>query len=147
MKNEIFSDTETFFLSLADKTRLRLLNLMRHREVNVNSLVEALGESQPKISRHLAVLRNAQIIELRRDGKWVYYKIAEPKNDFAANVLRHTLEWLDSQKEMRRENENFIKTRGTSEETEQINFSHQADVSEKTNMSEYKRSELAVFLL
>ena len=66
---------ETLFLALADKTRLRLLNLMREDEICVCYFTEALGESQPKISRHLAYLRNAGIVSARREGKWMNYKI------------------------------------------------------------------------
>src|SRR6476620_9577827 len=88
---------ETFFMALADKTRLRLLNLMREDEICVCFFLEVLEESQPKISRHLAYLRNAGIVEARRDGKWMHYRIIKPENPFAAQVLVDTLSWLDSQ--------------------------------------------------
>ncbi len=92
---------ETFFLALADKTRLRLLNLMREDEVCVCYFTEVLVESQPKISRHLAYLRNAGIVSARREGKWMNYKIEMPENPFAARVLTDTLEWLKAQNNMR----------------------------------------------
>ncbi len=95
------SEMETLFLSLADKTRLRLLNLMRGDEVCVCYFTEVLGESQPKISRHLAYLRNAGIVSARRDGKWMNYKIEFPQNAFAAQILQDTLEWLAAQDDMR----------------------------------------------
>ncbi len=98
---KILSQMEIFFLALAGKTRLRLLNLMREGEICVCFLVEVLGESQPKISRHLAYLRGAGIVEARREGKWMHYKITEPEDEFAAQVLRDTLAWLDSQEKMR----------------------------------------------
>lgn len=97
------SAMEALFLALADKTRLRLLNLMRDGEICVCFFVEVLNESQPKISRHLAYLRGAGIVEARRDGKWMHYRIIVPKNDFAAQVLRETLVWLDSQEKMQGE--------------------------------------------
>lgn len=96
---------ELFFLALADKTRLRLLNLMRRSEICVGFFVDVLGESQPKISRHLAYLRNAGIVEIRRDGKWIHYKIVEPVNELEAQVLQNTLEWLASEKVMRQDYE------------------------------------------
>ena len=72
MKSEnVLAEMETLFLALADKTRLRLLNLMRGDEVCVCYFTEVLGESQPKISRHLAYLRNAKIVSARREGKWM----------------------------------------------------------------------------
>ena len=61
-----------FFAALADNTRLRLLNLMAGREVCVCHFVEILGQSQPKISRHLAYLRQAGIVSARREGKWMH---------------------------------------------------------------------------
>ncbi len=98
-------EIEILFTALADKTRLRLLNLMREGEVCVCFFVEVLGESQPKISRHLAFLRNAGIVETRRDGKWIHYKIIEPGSTDAAKILRDTLEWLGSQDKMQAEYE------------------------------------------
>jgi DNA-binding transcriptional ArsR family regulator len=81
------------YMALADGTRLRLLSLMRDGEVCVGDLSDVLGESQPKISRHLAYLRNAGIVDTRRDGKWIYYGIRWPE-DGGRGVLRATLEWL-----------------------------------------------------
>lgn len=91
------TEMETLYLALADKTRLRLLNLMREDEVCVCYFTEVLGESQPKISRHLAYLRNAGIVSARREGKWMNYQIDAPENPFAAQLLQDTLEWLKRQ--------------------------------------------------
>ncbi len=102
---KVLAEMENLFTALADKTRLRLLNLMREDEICVCFFVEVLGESQPKISRHLAYLRNAGIVESRRDGKWMHYKIVEPEDRNIAQILRDTLDWLNSQEEMRREYE------------------------------------------
>lgn len=90
-------------MALADKTRLRLLNLMREDEICVCFFSEVLEESQPKVSRHLAYLRNAGIVEARRDGKWMHYRIIKPENAFAAQVLEDTLRWLDAQDEMQKD--------------------------------------------
>ena len=94
-------------MALADKTRLRLLNLLREDEICVCFFTEVLGESQPKISRHLAYLRNAGIVEARRDGKWMHYRIVVPENPFAAEVLEYTLRWLASQTAMQRDYQNL----------------------------------------
>lgn len=69
---------DSFFLALADRTRLRLLNLIAGGEVCVCFFVEVLGEPQPKISRHLGVLRNAGLVIARRDGKWMHYRLTRP---------------------------------------------------------------------
>ena len=88
------------FAALSDRTRLRLLNLMNGREVCVCYFVEILGQSQPKISRHLAYLRNAGIVAARREGKWMHYKIVAPPSLGAARVLLETLVVLGEDKAM-----------------------------------------------
>ncbi len=85
---------ERFFLALADGTRLRLLNLMGEHEICVCFFVLVLGQSQPKISRHLAYLRRAEMVTARREGKWMHYRITMPPNEGAAKVLQQTLAWL-----------------------------------------------------
>lgn len=85
---------ENLFLGLGDKTRLRLLSLMADGPVPVNYLVEKTGDSQPKISRHLSYLRNAGLVETRRDGKWIYYGVAEQQNRECDSVLKEVLDQL-----------------------------------------------------
>ena len=85
-------DLERFFQALGDRTRLRLLNLMGDREICVCYLVEILGSPQPKISRHLAYLRSAGIVNARREGKWMHYRIVMPPNIGAMQVLKQTLD-------------------------------------------------------
>src|SRR5262245_8928704 len=103
---------ETLFLALADKTRLRILNLMGKDEICVGHLVEVLGESQPKSSRHLAYLRNAGVVSVRRDGKWMHYHIEEPSDDTAAEVLRELLDGLSAQSDMQIERRRLEKIGG-----------------------------------
>jgi ArsR family transcriptional regulator len=91
------------FRALADPTRLRLLNLIAGREVCVCYFVEILRISQPKVSRHLAYLRNAGMVAARRDGKWMHYRLAAPKNKASAKILRETLSYLGREPEMRRD--------------------------------------------
>ncbi len=90
---------ESFFLALADRTRLRLLNLIAGGEVCVCFFVEVLGEPQPKISRHLGVLRNAGLVAARRDGKWMHYRLTRPEPagellDTVLATLRHDPEMI-----------------------------------------------------
>lgn len=91
-------DLALLFAALSDRTRLRLLNLMNGREVCVCYFVEILGQSQPKISRHLAYLRRAGVVAARREGKWMHYKIVVPPHAGAARVLRETLAVLIEEK-------------------------------------------------
>src|SRR5918992_855652 len=87
-------DKERFFRALADRTRLRLLNLMGNDEVCVCFFVEILKTNQPKISRHLAYLRRAGVVAARREGIWMHYRIATPADENAAKVLMDVREWL-----------------------------------------------------
>ena len=91
---------ERFFQALGDTTRLRLLNLMGEQEICVCYFVEILEQGQPKISRHLAYLRRAGIVEARRDGKWMHYRIVMPPNIGASQILRQTLAWLKEERAM-----------------------------------------------
>ncbi|MFP5203980.1 MAG: ArsR/SmtB family transcription factor [Acidobacteriota bacterium] len=75
------------FAALADPTRLRLLNLMRGREVCVCYFVSLLGQSQPKISRHLAYLRRAGIVAARREGRWMHYRMVAPADPALGSIL------------------------------------------------------------
>jgi ArsR family transcriptional regulator, arsenate/arsenite/antimonite-responsive transcriptional repressor len=93
-------DMERFFAALADRTRLRILNLIGDQEICVCYFVEILDESQPKISRHLAFLRKAGLVSTRRDGKWMHYRIQMPPNEGAAKVLQQTLAWLKQEEAM-----------------------------------------------
>ncbi len=100
---------EALFSALADRTRLRLLNLIRGDEVCVCFFVEILKTNQPKISRHLAYLRKAGVVAARREGKWMHYSIAEPDDPHAARVMREVMEWLTQDQEMQRDRDRLIK--------------------------------------
>jgi ArsR family transcriptional regulator len=94
---------ELLFKALADRTRLRLLNLMGADEVCVCFFVEVLRANQPKISRHLAYLRRAGVVSARREGKWMHYRIVEPADAHVARVFREVCAWLMDDKEMQRD--------------------------------------------
>ena len=102
-------DKELFFRALADRTRLRLLNLMGTEEICVCFFVEILKTNQPKISRHLAYLRRAGIVGARRQGQWMHYRVVEPGDDGAARVLKDVMSWLASDPEMQRDRERLVK--------------------------------------
>jgi ArsR family transcriptional regulator len=94
---------DVLFRALADPTRLRILNLIGNREICVCYFVEILGLSQPKISRHLAYLRRAGIVTARRDGKWMHYRLATPRDEVATGILRETIKHLTAKPDMRRD--------------------------------------------
>ncbi len=85
---------ELLFRALADRTRLRLLNLIGDKEICVCYLIEILGMSQPKISRHLAYLRRAGIAASRRQGRWIHYRLLMPQDAVASAILSETLAHL-----------------------------------------------------
>lgn len=82
-----------FYKSLADEARLRcVLLIAQEEELCVCELMEALQDIQPKISRHLALLRNNQLLVDRRQGKWIYYRINPALPDWAKAVINQSLE-------------------------------------------------------
>ena len=135
---------QTFYTALADRTRRRILNLIREQEICVCFLTEVLEVSQPKISRHLAYLRNAEIVSARRDGKWMYYRITEPEDFYAAQILQDTLVWLKSQERMQTDYEKLMLARTSTNFPVTItrapkpNILPEADVSNVSN----ERSEI-----
>src|ERR1700742_5227548 len=94
------NEMELLFKALADRTRLRLLNLMGAGEVCVCYFVEVLGMNQPKISRHLAYLRRAGVVAARRQGRWMHYRLLAPSDAVASAILRETLGHLRQLPEM-----------------------------------------------
>ena len=89
---------EALFQALADATRLRILGLLLTGEVCVCHIHESLQVSQPKASRHLAYLRRAGLVETRREGLWVYYRLADAPDPVVATVeqaVTHALGHID----------------------------------------------------
>ena len=75
------------FRALGDETRLRIVALLAHGELCVCHLVSALELSQPNVSRHLAALRGADLVEVRREGGWAYYRLAAHADDAVRRVV------------------------------------------------------------
>lgn len=85
-------DAVQFYKCLADDTRLRCLLLICHeQELCVCELTEALQLSQPKVSRHLSLLRTMGIVSDRRQGQWVYYRLNPELESWAESVIVQTL--------------------------------------------------------
>src|SRR5271167_4872036 len=86
-----------FFLpALADENRLRLLYLMKKGEICVCYLQGVLQANQPKISRHLAYLKRAGLVEARRDGKWIHYRLKKLERSHE-KIISETLRGLEKQ--------------------------------------------------
>jgi ArsR family transcriptional regulator len=78
---------DRLFRAFSDRTRLRILNLLRDGELCVCDLVSILRVPQPTASRHLAYLRRAGLVRVRKARSWSYYSLAEPRNSFHAKLL------------------------------------------------------------
>jgi ArsR family transcriptional regulator len=75
------------FRALGDETRVRIVALLVHGELCVCHIESALGISQPNCSRQLGILKAAGIVDGRRDGTWVYYRITEQEHASVKSVL------------------------------------------------------------
>jgi ArsR family transcriptional regulator len=78
---------ETVFKALADKTRLRILTLLGDSEVCVCHIHDTLRLPQPTVSRHLAYLRRTGLVDARRDGVWIHYRVAESLDPVVRAVI------------------------------------------------------------
>jgi ubiquinone/menaquinone biosynthesis C-methylase UbiE len=81
------------FQALADPTRLRILALLRIMELSVGELAQVLGQSQPRVSRHLKILADAGVLERRKEGSWVFLTLVDPQHVDALFALID--EWAD----------------------------------------------------
>ncbi len=100
---------EELFRALADRTRLRILNLVAEQEICVCYFVQVIDVPQPKISRHLAYLRKIGLVTTRREGKWMHYRLAMPSDLAAAEVLKTTIASFQHDKEMQRDIQQLTK--------------------------------------
>ena len=100
----------TVFKALSDETRLRILKLLEQGELCVCDIVAAFDMIQPKVSFHLAVLKEAGFIKDRKQGKWVHYSI-DDADIFRRFLLLSTLERISSEfvTEDRNRLANFLK--------------------------------------
>ena len=103
---------EGLFRALADATRLRILGLLLTGEVCVCHIHESLRIPQPRASRHLAYLRKAGLVETRREGLWIHYRLADlgdPVVRTIGETVRHALTHMDA---IRRDAERLRKKTG-----------------------------------
>jgi ArsR family transcriptional regulator len=97
--NDHLATLEQTFQALGDRTRLRILALLATGEVCVCHIHETLDLPQPKVSRHLAYLRRSGLVETRKDGLWVHYRLAtlpDPVLRTVRDAVTHALWHVDA---------------------------------------------------
>jgi len=103
MPKNIQTKPATLFKILSDPTRLRLLNLLGGGETCVCDLTDTLRVVQPKVSRHLAHLKRARLVEARREGKWMHYRWAKQGDPLVRHVLLGIRQWMVNDEKMKSE--------------------------------------------
>ena len=82
--------------AMSDPNRVRIIKLLQRKELCVCELTELLGLAQSTVSKHLKLLDDAELIECRRDGAWIIYRIkAEPESSYARTILQEMHAWHD----------------------------------------------------
>lgn len=100
------------FKALGDETRLRIVALLSQGELCVCHFEFALGLTQSNTSRQLSVLRAAGVVEARREGSWVYYRLADQLDEFCRAQLKVLVGSFASREVLRQDVERLVKTRG-----------------------------------
>lgn len=98
--------------ALGDETRLRIVALLSHSELCVCHLETALSLPQSNTSRHLAVLKAAGLVEARREGSWVYYRLAPQTDELCGSQVRALIAAFSKKHELQRAVEKVLKSCG-----------------------------------
>jgi len=109
-KTEILQ-IDLMFRAFCDRSRLRILNLLRDGELCVGDVVESLRVPQPKVSRHLANLRKADLVTVRKEGLRSHYSLASPQTDFHHQLLECAMTCFQEVPEIRSDNARAAKIR------------------------------------
>ena len=100
------------FRALGDETRMRIIALLVHGELCVCHVESALGLNQPNCSRQLGILKSAGVVESRRDGTWVYYRITEQETASVTSVLDVLTRTFGAERALRADHARLKKTCG-----------------------------------
>ncbi len=79
--------------ALADENRIRALMLLKNGELCVCQIIEVIGLAPSTVSKHMSILKQADLVESRKSGRWIYYRL--PDND-SYEAVRTILEWLET---------------------------------------------------
>jgi ArsR family transcriptional regulator, arsenate/arsenite/antimonite-responsive transcriptional repressor len=105
-------DLERVFRALSDKTRLRILALIGGNEVCVCHIHDSLGLAQPTVSRHLAYLRRAGLVDTRRDGVWMHYQLSASLDPSVRSVLTAAIAALTDTRDAVQDRKQFERSFG-----------------------------------
>jgi ArsR family transcriptional regulator, arsenate/arsenite/antimonite-responsive transcriptional repressor len=100
------------FKALGDETRLRIVALLSHGELCVCHVHAALELSQPNASRQLGILRTAGVVDSRRKGNWIYYRIVEQQDADRRRLLKSIMAGFAKRDVLRRDVERLVQVRG-----------------------------------
>lgn len=101
---QVFTAVARYFGLLAEPTRLKIMHAICQEERSVSAIVEATGATQTNVSRHLALLLQAEVVSRRRDGSTVYYRVADAEFvDICRSVCVRIASRIEDQKPLRRE--------------------------------------------
>src|SRR5918994_1631481 len=103
---------EELFKALADTTRLRILALLGSNEVCVCHIHDSLGLPQPTVSRHLAYLRRAGLVDARRDGVWMHYQLSSALDPSSKAVVQTTIDVLAGTRDATQDRRQFERSFG-----------------------------------
>jgi ArsR family transcriptional regulator len=103
---------EVLFKALADKTRLRILALLGNNEVCVCHIHDSLGLPQPTVSRHLAYLRRSGLVDVRRDGVWMHYRVSATLDPVLQKVVNAAVDALTGVSTTARDRKQFERAFG-----------------------------------
>lgn len=101
-----------FFRALGDETRVRIVALLTHGELCVCHVQAALNLTQPNTSRQLGLLRAAGIVDQRREGNWIYYRLARQQDQDCERHLRRLVATFAKREVLRRDVEKLLRVRG-----------------------------------
>lgn len=99
------NDLTLFAKALADPTRVRIVAALRHGELCVCELSDALEMSQSTLSTHLQVIRQAALVTTRKEGKWIYYGLESTQASLIDALFAHHKAALDAERRLRRDAE------------------------------------------
>jgi ArsR family transcriptional regulator len=100
------------FRALGDETRLRIIALLAHGELCVCHIENALELSQPNASRQLGILKMSGVVDSRRDGTWVYYRLADQADDSVERVVEVLVKTFGAERVLRADHARVKKSCG-----------------------------------